>query len=315
MDHLCKTIKRGYVSINKLSVWAKVMIVIILVLILFRHINSKSSRLEAFTIEEKFELKQGKNIYDNFYANVYDSLTYTHSKNEFEIEKIIKYTEPTSKSIILDIGSGTGHHVNQLKDAGVKNVTGVDNSEEMVKKAKELNPKNNYILGDALKPNLFSNNKFTHITCLYFTLYYFQNKRVFFTNCFNWLMSGGKLTIHLVDKAMFDPILPPANPLLVVSPQRYAKNRITHSNIVFDEFKYGSNFEVDENSDKALFVEKFTTRKEGKLFRKNKHELYMNDIKDILAVARKVGFIELQKVDMIRAEYEYQYLYILQKPE
>ena len=146
-------------------------------------------------------------------------------------------------------------------------------------------------------------------------MYYFQNKRAFLTNCFNWLMPGGKLTIHLVDKAMFDPILPPANPLLVVSPQRYAKNRITHSNIVFDEFKYGSNFEVDKNSDNALFVEKFTTRKEGKLFRKNKHELYMNGIPDILAIARKVGFIELQKIDMVRAEYEYQYLYVLQKPE
>ena len=41
----------------------------------------------------------------------------------------------------------------------------------------------------------------------------------------------------------------------------------------------------------------------------------MSDISDILAIARKVGFIEVQKVDMVRAEYEYQYLYILQKPE
>lgn len=314
MDHLCKTIKIVYTSLNKLTIWAKAVIVIILVLILFRHINGKSVRLEAFTTEEKFELKQGKQIYDNFYANVYDSLTYTHQKNEFEIEKIIKYTEPTSKSVILDIGSGTGHHVNQLKEAGVKNVTGVDNSEHMVKKAKELNPKNKYVLGDALKPTLFSNNQFTHITCLYFTIYYFNNKHAFFTNCFNWLMPGGKLTIHLVDKNMFDPILPPANPLLIVSPQRYAKNRITHSNIIFDEFKYKSNFELDKNTDSAFFVEKFTTRKEGKLFRKNKHELFMNDISDILSIARKVGFIELEKVDMIRAEYEYQYLYILQKP-
>lgn len=315
MDNLCKTIKRGYISINKLSVWAKAVIVIILVLILFRHINTKAARIEAFTTEEKFELKQGNNIYDDFYANVYDSLTYTHSKNEFEIEKIIKYTEPTSKSVILDIGSGTGHHVKQLTDAGVKDVTGVDNSSPMVKKAKELNPKNNYMIGDAMKSSLFKSNQFTHITCLYFTIYYFKNKRAFFTNCFNWLMPGGKLTIHLVDKSMFDPILPPANPLLVVSPQRYAKKRITHSNIVFDEFKYGSNFEVDEDSENALFVEKFTTRKEGKLFRKNKHELYMSDINDILTIARKAGFIEVQKVDMIRAEYEYQYLYILQKPE
>jgi|UniRef100_A0A6C0LVS0 SAM-dependent methyltransferase len=315
MDNLGKTIKKGYSSINNLTVWAKAVIVIILFLVLFRHINSKSSRIEAFTTEEKFELKQGKNIYDDFYANVYDSLTYTHSKNEFEIQKIVKYTEPTKKSIILDIGSGTGHHVKQLTDAGVGDVTGVDNSEPMVKKAKEINPKNKYVLGDVMKPSLFKNSQFTHITCLYFTIYYFKNKQAFLSNCFNWLMPGGKLTIHVVDKSMFDPILPPANPLLVVSPQRYSKNRITHSNIVFDEFKYGSNFEVDENSDNAVFVEKFTTRKEGKLFRKNKHELHMSDIPTILSIARKVGFIELQKVDMIRAEYEYQYLYVLQKPE
>ena len=62
MDNLGKTIKKGYSSINNLTVWAKAVIVIILFLVLFRHINSKSSRIEAFTTEEKFELKQGKNI-------------------------------------------------------------------------------------------------------------------------------------------------------------------------------------------------------------------------------------------------------------
>ena len=302
---------------KKLSVWERVFLVILLIIVtvIINNLFFKKNSIEGFEETSEFIVKRGSDIYDDFYGSVYDDLVFNKIKNDFEVGTIINKTGPTEASIILDIGSGTGHHVKQLKDAGVKDVTGVDSSVEMVKKAKELNPQNKYITGDALKSSLFSSNKFTHITCLYFTIYYFQNKRAFFANCFNWLMPGGKLTIHLVDKAMFDPILPPANPLLVVSPQRYAKNRITHSNIVFDEFKYGSNFEVDKNGDNAFFVEKFTTRKEGKLFRKNKHELFMSDISDILAIARKVGFIEVQKVDMVRAEYEYQYLYILQKPE
>lgn len=314
MDQLRKTFRNGYTSVNKLSIWAKALIIIILVLILFKQINNRPARFEAFQTSDKLELREGNEVYDDFYANIYDSLTYVDTKNDFELKQVVKFTEPTSKSIVLDIGSGTGHHVNQFTELGITNATGVDNSKSMVKKAKELNPKNKYVLGDVLNASLFKANEFTHITCFYFTLYYFSNKKAFFTNCFNWLMPGGHLIVHLVDKGMFDPILPPANPLLMVSPQRYAKKRITHSKIFFDEFKYSSDFEVNDDSDNATFVEKFTTRKEDKLFRKNKHKLFMEDLDDILVMARDVGFIEKEKIDMVRVTYEYQYLYVFQKP-
>ena len=58
----------------------------------------------------------------------------------------------------------------------------------------------------------------------------------------NWLMPGGKLIVHLVDRDKFDPILPPGNPLYIVSPQKYAKERITKTKITFNEFLYNSNF-------------------------------------------------------------------------
>ena len=37
--------------------------------------------------------------------------------------------------------------------------------------------------------------------------------------------------------------------------------------------------------------------------------------KHILSLAKSVGFILKGKVDMVSAQYEYQYLYILYKPE
>ena len=66
---------------------------------------------------------------------------------------------------------------------------------------------------------------FTDITCFYFTIYYLiKDKNAFLSNCYHWLKPGGKLIMHLVEK-MFDPILPVANPLVMVSPQRYAKKK------------------------------------------------------------------------------------------
>ena len=130
----------------------------------------------------------------------------------------------------------------------------------------------------------------------------------------NWLMPGGSLVIHIVDRDMFDPILPPANPLLMLTPQRYAKQRITKSNINFQEFKYSANFELDNKKNAAKFVEKFQNKETGKIFRKQEHKMYMESEKDILAMAKQSGFIMLGKIDLIKVGYEYQYLYILQKP-
>ena len=54
----------------------------------------------------------------------------------------------------------------------------------------------------------FPADTFTHITCLYFTIYYIKDKRLFFENCFKWLKPHGVLVIHLVNMNKFDPILP-----------------------------------------------------------------------------------------------------------
>jgi SAM-dependent methyltransferase len=191
-------------------------------------------------------------------------------------------------------------------------VIGIDLSPSMIKKAKENYPNLNFKQADALNKDTFNNNTFTHILCMYFTIYYIENKREFFNNCMDWLMPGGYLVIHLVDRYKFDPILPPGNPLYIVSPQKYAKKRITSTKVNFNEFVYNADFKLNESSNIAIFDEKFKFN-DGKV-RKQEHILYMDDVSSIVNMAQNAGFLLHGKVDLLKVAYENQYLYIFVKP-
>ena len=251
-------------------------------------------------------------IYDDFYANIYDHLVFNNLKTSYEVGEILNITKPTNESIVLDIGSGTGHHVRLLQDNGI-NAIGVDVSPAMVKKAKEQFPKSKFAEGDANDSGLFERNTYTHILCLYFSVYYFKDKTAFFRNCMRWLMPGGYFVVHLVDREMFDPILPPANPLFLVSPQKYAKERITQSKVTFNNMDYVANFDLDSKLNTATFYEKFKD-KETNNVRTNEHKFYMEPHTQIIAEARNLGFILYAKIDLIKVGYEYQYLYVFNKP-
>jgi SAM-dependent methyltransferase len=298
-----------------MSNWGKVLIFVVLFLIIYMLFKNEIEKKEGFSIEtNEFTFKDGKSqVYDNFYVNIYDQLLYNDVKNDYEIKQIVNNTKPDEKSIILDIGSGTGHHVAALADKNFK-VIGVDVSQDMVNKAKEMYPTLDFMQGDVNNAMTFQPQSFTHILCLYFTIYYIQDKLQFFRNCMNWLMGGGYLVIHLVDKYMFDTMVPPANPLLLLTPQRYAENRITKSKVTFDDFQYISNFEINEQDNTAKFVESFKNKNSGKVFRKQEHDLYMEPYKEILAIAKDAGFIVQGKIDMLQSGYEYQYLFVLVKP-
>jgi SAM-dependent methyltransferase len=306
-----KSLGRAY---NKTSLWGKVLIFIVLLLLLvlvFKGIKPNKI-VEGFEQNDQFLFKSGPEIYDDFYADIYDYLVFNNLKDEYEVGEIINKTSPSSKSKILDIGSGTGHHVASLASKGL-DVIGIDISPSMVKKAKENFPDYKFQVGNALKNNEFDPESFTHILCMYFTIYYIQDKKTFFDNCFKWLMRGGYMIIHLVDRELFDPILPPGNPLLYVSPQRYAKERITSTKVKFTDFSYSADFQLDDKNDKALFVEKFKNDSDGKV-RKNEHVMYMESIPDILSEAQSSGFIVESQIDLLQCQYEYQYLYVLIKP-
>ena len=298
---------------NKMSNFGKILIFITLFLILivlFKSINTTNK--EGYEQNDSFLFKQDSEIYDDFYADVYDYLVFNNLKNNYEIGEIKNKLQPNSKSVILDVGCGTGHLVDKLNQFGL-NVIGIDKSSSMISKAKENYPDYNFVVGDVLDVSKFNNNNFTHIICLYFTIYYFEDKMKFFNNCMEWLFPGGTLIIHLVNRDKFDPILPPGNPLYIVSPQKYSKERITKTKITFNDFVYSSNFELEPEKDIATFHEKFKFNT-GKV-RKQEHKLYMNSEDDIINMAQDAGFLVQGKVDLVNCAYEYQYLYILVKPQ
>ncbi len=305
------TLKSLTIFYEKMSTFGKILLFIAVLLVVIVFFKSIIPVKEGMTGSKEFLFKQGNDVYDDFYANIYDYLVFNDVKNDYEVGTIINKTSPTETSIIADIGSGTGHHTGSLSEKNLK-VIGVDISPSMVKKAKENYPNANFQVGDALDNSLFKMNSLTHVLCLYFTIYYFKDKRHFFDNAIDWLMPGGYLIVHLVDRETFDPILPPGNPLYIVSPQKYAKERITKTKVTFEDFVYNANFDLDKNNNVATFDEKFKF-KDGTT-RKQEQKLYMEDTSTIVNTAQESGFILHGKIDMVKCAYESQYLYIFMKP-
>lgn len=298
---------------KKSSNWGKILFFVFLLLVAITLFKPLYLKKEGYENRQTFDYKTNEDLYDDFYVDIYDQLVFNDLKDEYEVGEIINKTSPSSHSIILDVGSGTGHHVAKFKERGY-DAMGIDSSQAMVKKAQENFPNAKFQLGSITNSMLFNPNSFTHITCFYFTIYYMKNKNIFFQNCMNWLMPGGYLVIHVVNRESFDPILPPGNPLLLVSPQRYAKERITHTKLIFDNMEYVSNFNLNSETNTATFEEKFKDKDNPNKVRKQEHKLYMEPEAELMVRAQNAGFIIEGKIDLIAIGYEYQYLYILTKP-
>ena len=184
----------------------------------------------------------------------------------------------------------------------------------MVERSREKYPDIEVINNDALDTMGFAASSFTHIQCLSMSIYYIKDKRRLFENCFRWLMPGGYLSLHLVNREKFNPILRVANPLVMISPQKYSETRITESLIKFNNFRYKRDFKFNEGSDISYFEETIKDDHSNKV-RKNNHILYMEPQRKILSKAKDSGFILKDVIDLVNCEHEYEYIYILYKPE
>jgi SAM-dependent methyltransferase len=287
----------------------KVFYLSIVMIIIFA-IPWAASRHEGFKSRKEFVIRRGSDIFDDFYVDVYDSLLYDEFRNNYEIGRLVEETKITKKSVIADIGCATGHTVGSLANFGY-NVKGIDFSKSLIKKAKENYPEALFEVADIRKALTFEPSSLSHITCFYFTIYMIQHKRRFFENCIQWLMPGGYLVLHLVDRNNFDPILPVGNVFTGVDPQNYAEKRITSTVASFENHDYTAKFNI--KGDDAYLVESFKSKNDGSI-RKNEHHMYMPTQERILAMARDAGFIIISKSDMKSCQHDNQFIYVLQKP-
>ena len=285
------------------------IILALIFIILHVYNNYRSSKLEGFSQSNSYSLKEDNQIYDDFYTQIYDDLMLPETISQYTVSKIIEMTEPSQQySVFLDIGSGTGHTVNSLRKKGYQ-AHGIDQSKAMVGFSQTKFPDISVKCGNVENPITYDRGTFTHILCTEKTIYEFEDKSIFFQNCYFWLQQNGYLILHLVERNNFNTIIPAGKPNMLDDPQKYSENRITDTLIDFFHFQYKSSYDFSKEN-KVIHKERFTDTKTNAV-RENEKTLYIEPINTILLLANKYGFLTKGKINIYNKDGEY--LYILER--
>lgn len=266
----------------------------------------------------KYEWLSNDDLFDDFYASVFTKLT--QNENLIQAETAIcmeEFTRDTPKDQlnILDAGCGIGIATCALAKQGAGQVVGIDKSQAMIRYAKgttlpsttltETERQNvEFRMFDLMGPGAAGAAEFTNACILYFTIYYFKDLDILFRNLALWVKPGGSLAIEVVNKYKFDPVLDSSNPWVGVSPQNYVKERLKTSKVVFDKFDYEATFELEDPN--AEFRETFRF-KDGSV-RRQKHDLTMPSMSEIIKKAQRNGWMYSSYVDLMPLSFQYGYL-------
>lgn len=287
-----------------------------------------------------FSSKYDNNIYDEYYAKHYDSIFLNKNRNNFELLKIMDIEKNKKHTKILDVGCGTGYHVNVLTKKGY-NVEGIDKSSAMIENAKYKYKNAKYEIGDILDNGILDFSVYTHILCLGRTIYEIKDKETFFDNCFSLLKNNGYLIVHLINRQQFDPYKITTQNKIVYNPLNYDKKisqliiKLDKNNEYLSKYKnnHTNNNHSDNDSDKdsdkdtidnfldylddnvkpyITFSETFKNFKTNEV-KKRVNNLYMPQINIILDLAKSKNFVIKEIVDMKPSNYKNEYLYVFQK--
>jgi len=278
-------------------------------------LTSKPRYVENFSQKEQFVVKKGDQLFDDFYAEIYDGLHNSEARNDLELIKVVKNSNLNENdSVVLDIGSGTGNTVENLNEAGYT-AYGIDKSKSMVEYSQNKYPNIEIKQGDVLDSMAFEHNTFTHILCTYFTVYYIQDKPLLFKNCYHWLQPNSYFVLHLVDLPKFTKIIPVGKYDTVPQKPKTNNYRTVDTLTVFKDFKYKAYFQVptDKSNKDATLSETFTDNITQHV-RQNEHTLYMEPLDSIEKMVTRAGFELDQKIHMknITGD-ENQFLYFFKK--
>lgn len=280
------------------------LIVCFLVLYAIQLVRTKMvSNQEGFEQSKPYILKENQNVYDTFYAEVYDLIHRCVQSSQRDLKVIIKETSPTNKSSILDIGTGTGCFVKIAHDLHL-NATGLDISTEMLEMAKQKSiPANSIVNGNALHGVTFPKQSFTHVYCSYNSFYQWTTaeKTVLLQNIYHWLKPGGYFCVRLVDSNKIK--------LLATNPLYLEKE----PEILFPEFKYNVAHTKSNQYPKHYLNEKIQDYNTGHI-RENEIVYYIESIDDSLVQIEKEGFLEKTHVSVsVHNETPDEWLYIFKR--
>jgi SAM-dependent methyltransferase len=298
---------------NDFSMIEKILILFFILLIISLFCQFSRNQIEGFQdINNKIEIKDFETLNDDFYTKVFDVLTFNKIVSDFEVGNIITNTQPTERSIILDVGSQSGYLVNLFKEY-TPNVIGVEKSKKLIDMAKKRYPscENKFLNDNILNNHLFHQNSFTHIFCLNLNFYYIENKKQFLENCFTWLIPGGYVAINLVPEEKLNAKNNILNIRKNVYPDFVDSSLLLSDSIKFTDFVYKPKFKKLD-SERMMFSEKFSFNN-GKI-RNQETMLYIKSIDDTIKIAKYLGFIILKQFSIKDKSGISSFLYIFQKP-
>lgn len=268
--------------------------------------------------KSKYDWLGNDNLFDDFYASVFTKLTLNEALVQAEaaicMEEFSKKT-PKDQMNILDAACGIGIGTATFKKLGAQSVVGIDKSQAMINYARNTTLPGTTLtdtqkqdiefrMADLIGPGAAQAAEFTDAVLLYFSVYYFRDLDNLFRNLALWVKPGGSLAVEVVNKYKFEPVLDSTNPWVGFSPQKYSKERITKSKVVFDKFDYEADFELIDP--KAEFRETFRF-KDGST-RRQKHTLYMPNMPDIIKKAQNNSWTYTKYVDLMPMSFPYGYL-------
>ncbi len=266
-----------------------------------------------------------EDLYDEFYASIYDQLTQNMRMSQQKVLWIVNEWKKTGVDLkyvdVLDAGCGTGAASVAMAKMDVRSVLAVDKSEAMLKQAETVTVLKSTLTeaqkktitfrkGDLLNPSAVGGGAVTHAICLYFTIYYLPDKEAFFRNMFLWVKPGGELVVEVVNKYKFDPMLDSASPWVGFSLQKYSKERVTESKVTFNKFEYSAKFDLQDPG--AEFRETFRF-KDGSV-RRQRHRFTMPSIEEITKSAQTAGWAYTKFLDQTLIGFEYSYLLFFRHP-
>uniref|UniRef100_A0A6C0B2Z9 Methyltransferase domain-containing protein n=1 Tax=viral metagenome TaxID=1070528 RepID=A0A6C0B2Z9_9ZZZZ len=294
--------------------WLDILQLALLVILLYA-VAIWSCGREGFEAGESIMLEDPEKYNDALYASVYKALWHPDKVLDYERVSIqdIALAEKAKTDIkVLDLCCGIGSHACWFKQMGV-DYTGVDISPAMLDQARKDCPSANFQKGDVTQAALFPPKSQSHTLLLGFAAYTFPNVKVVSDNAYMWTQPGGVFIVHLVEPDKFDPLLELASPFAAFSVQKYSYDRQMKSEIFFNDFKYTGTFHKKKNEEDASYDEVFTyfnteTSPKNIKYREQKQKLTMPSLESMIDTIKSSGFRMQEKVHLISAGKEYQYL-------